>query len=66
MMTDDFVIRNLGCASILLSSIWDSDFRGFGNLGSIPDTAKDPPCRETDARKICRGFKSSSVRGVED
>ncbi|GFW33446.1 hypothetical protein TNCV_2796131 [Trichonephila clavipes] len=25
--------RNLECVSILLSSIWDSDFHGFGNLG---------------------------------
>ncbi|GFU04384.1 hypothetical protein TNCV_1904241 [Trichonephila clavipes] len=24
---------NLECVSILLSSIWDSDFHGFGNLG---------------------------------
>ncbi|GFW61158.1 hypothetical protein TNCV_433821 [Trichonephila clavipes] len=33
LLTDDFENRNLGCASILLSSIWDSDFLGFGNLG---------------------------------
>ncbi|GFT04998.1 hypothetical protein TNCV_4745241 [Trichonephila clavipes] len=32
-LTDDFVTRNLECISILLSSIWDSDFLGFGNLG---------------------------------
>ncbi|GFV85227.1 hypothetical protein TNCV_928581 [Trichonephila clavipes] len=32
-VTDDFVNRNLECVSILLSSIWDSDFHGFGNLG---------------------------------
>ncbi|GFX42072.1 general transcription factor II-I repeat domain-containing protein 2 [Trichonephila clavipes] len=32
-LTDDFVNRNLECVSILLSSIWDSDFHGFGNLG---------------------------------
>ncbi|GFT71486.1 hypothetical protein TNCV_2478791 [Trichonephila clavipes] len=32
-LTDDFENRNLECVSILLSSIWDSDFHGFGNLG---------------------------------
>ncbi|GFU60748.1 hypothetical protein TNCV_3099181 [Trichonephila clavipes] len=33
ILTDDFENRNLVCVSILLSSIWDSDFHGFGNLG---------------------------------
>ncbi|GFX67210.1 hypothetical protein TNCV_2185571 [Trichonephila clavipes] len=32
-LTDDFETRNLGCASILLSSIWNSDVLGFANLG---------------------------------
>ncbi|GFT73647.1 hypothetical protein TNCV_3096691 [Trichonephila clavipes] len=31
-LTDDFDTRNLGCVSILLSSIWNSDVFGFANL----------------------------------
>ncbi|GFW35667.1 hypothetical protein TNCV_4435181 [Trichonephila clavipes] len=28
-----FTLLNLECVSTLLSSVWDSDFHGFGNLG---------------------------------